>query len=220
MPGDFGDGYSGGDGRYTYQGSVNPNDPSLANGGVTPEQWAAYQSRRKRDRILGILGIAGGTIGLGALGAIGSGAAGATTAASASGSLPPIAGGAPWAVAPYAGTAAMAPTGAAVMGGTVGAGATGASAAGAAGGGAGSLASLRSLTPRDWLSIAGTGIGTVGALTSNPLNTNPNTATTDPGLQRLLESMQRRLDKSEPLYDSVMSMANGLLPTQYQNGGR
>jgi hypothetical protein len=38
-------------------------------------------------------------------------------------------------------------------------------------------------------------------------------------LQALMRAMQGRLDKSEPLYDSVLQMANGLLPTSYQKGG-
>lgn len=76
------------------------------------------------------------------------------------------------------------------------------------------------LTPREWLQLAGIGVGTAGSFMGNPSNLNPNTATEDPQLKRLLESMQGRIDKSEPLYDSIMAMANGLLPTQYQNGGR
>ena len=61
--------------------------------------------------------------------------------------------------------------------------------------------------------------GTVGGALSKPPNTNPSSATSDPAMQELLSLMSGRLKKSEPLYDSVVNMANGLLPTQYQKGG-
>jgi len=74
----------------------------------------------------------------------------------------------------------------------------------------------------DWLSL-GTGLtGLIGGAVSGRKNQNamqPNTLTNDPNIQQLLATMQGRLSKSEPLFDSVMSMANGLLPTQYQKGG-
>ena len=44
--------------------------------------------------------------------------------------------------------------------------------------------------------------------------------TTDPAMKEVLDLMSGRLRKSEPMYDSALSMANGLLPTQYQNGGK
>ena len=203
-------------------GAIDPFAPSVANGQISPAEWARYQARRRRDAIVGTLLTLGGTTGLGFAGqALGGAGAGVSAT---SGSLPPVTGGAPWAVTPYAGTATMAPTGAAAVGGTVGAGAAGAGAAGAAGAAGGSLAAegartFMGLTPRDWLALAGTGLSTYGAITQDQSNLNPNTATDDPQLRRLLDSMQRRLDKSEPLYDSVMAMANGLLPTQYQRGG-
>ena len=75
------------------------------------------------------------------------------------------------------------------------------------------------LSAKDWAALGLTGVGTLGGMLSNPGNFDPNTATNDPQLQKLLATMQGRLDKSEPLYDSIMAMANGLLPTQYQKGG-
>jgi hypothetical protein len=207
---DFGDGSP----REQY-GELDQHAPSVANGGITPEQWAEYQSKRRRDMILGILGIAGGTIGLGAAGAAFGGAGAAAGAAAsgggagAAGGLAPIAGASPWAVTPYAGSATMVGTG-------LGAGA---GAAGAAGAGTGAAGLFGGMSARD---LAGLGVGlagTVGGAMSNPPNLNPTTQTSDPNLQALMRTMQGRLDKSEPLYDSVLNMANGLLPTQYQKGG-
>jgi hypothetical protein len=216
MP-DFGDHDPNNEGgRYFYEGQVNPNDPSLANGGITPEQWEAYQAKRRRDRIFGILGLAGGTVGLGALGAALGGAGAAAGAAGAGagggGALAPIAGGAPWAVTPYAGSATMVGTG-------LGAGAAGAAGAGMAGGGSAIGRLLGGLSARDLAALGLTAAGTVGGMMQDKPNFGPNTQTSDPQLAALMQSMQRRLDKSEPLYDSVLNMANGLLPTQYQKGG-
>jgi hypothetical protein len=214
MP-DFGDHQEGGDNRYQYQGSVNPNDRSM-----TPEESAAYHARRKRDAILGGLLSFGGTALLGGLGGLlGGGGAAAAGAASSAGAGAAGAGGATGAgagllpatatasgFAPYAGSATMVGTG-------LGGGAAGAAGAGAAGGFMGlSARELASLG----LSLGGT-IG--GAMSGGGQNMNPTTQTSDPNLQALMQSMQRRLDKSEPLYDSVLNMANGLLPTQYQKGG-
>jgi len=95
---------------------------------------------------------------------------------------------------------------------------------GAAGGGAagaGGLASLfAGMSPREIAGLIMALGGTVGgALSGGGENFSPTTTTSDPQLQALMRSMQGRLDKSEPLYDSVLNMANGLLPTQYQKGG-
>lgn len=221
MP-DFGDGSP----REQY-GQADPNAPSVANGQISPEQWAQYQARRRRDFILGMLGVAGGMVGAQPLvNAMGIGSAGAG-AVSGSASVPgavgataaPLGGGTVTAgtlaatpftsLAPYAGT--VAGTGAGMTG--AGAGAAGLAAEEGA-------RRYLGLTPREWLAIGGTGVGAIGALTADRPNTSPNTTTSDPNIQRLLQSMQRRIDMSEPLYGSIMSMANGLLPTQYQNGGR
>lgn len=81
---------------------------------------------------------------------------------------------------------------------------------------------LRNISPSDIAKIAAAGFGTVGAIQNGRKNQDalqPNTLTNDPNIQQLLATMQGRLNKSEPLFDSVMSMANGLLPTQYQKGG-
>src|SRR3990167_3184596 len=42
------------------------------------------------------------------------------------------------------------------------------------------------------------------------------TATTDPMLRELLQMQQGRMNQSQPLYDAIMKMAMGLMPTQYQ----
>ena len=91
---------------------------------------------------------------------------------------------------------------------------------GAPGAGAGGIGGfLNGLSARDKIAIVTALAGTVGGAMSKPQNMSPTTATSDPNLQALMQAMQRRLDKSEPLYDSVLNMANGLLPTQYQKGG-
>jgi hypothetical protein len=211
---DFNDGSD--QARYEYQGQVNPNDPSLANGGISLAEWQAYQAKRKKDALLGVLGILGATTGLGALGAMG-GASGAA----ASGALPAIEGGAPWAVTPYAGTASMVPSGAAAVGGSVGAGAAGAAAgAGAGGASAAGAGGFLGMSAKELMALALGTAGTIGGAMADKPNMEPNTATKDPQLQELLSLMSGRLKKSEPMFDSVQSMANGLLPTQYQNGGR
>jgi len=206
--------------RTRFQGTVDPYAPSVANGQISPEQWAAYERKRKRDAIIGILSTLGATTGLGALGGAigGAGAAGAATGggAAAGGSLAPIAGGAPWALTPYAGTAASVGTGAAVGGGL---GAAGAAGAGLGGAGSGTGAMFAGMSASDLASLGLAGAGMVGGAMSNNANTAPTTATTDPQLQELIALMTGRLRKSEPLNDSVLAMANGLLPTQYQNGG-
>lgn len=206
MP-DFGDG----SGRDDTFGTVDPYAPSVANGQITPEQWAAYQSKRKKDAILGVLGVLGGTT---ALGAAGMALGGGTTAASA---------------APEFGFGA-ANTGAWTMPPAVGAatGAAGAGAAGAAGGAANTIANVGKtaggmfggMDSKDLMSLIAALTATVGAVKSNPPATSPTSATTDPAMAELIALMQGRLRKSEPMFDSVQAMANGLLPTQYQNGGR
>jgi hypothetical protein len=215
MPGDFGDSQTG---RSTWEGSVDPLAPSVSNGQISPAQWAEYQSKRKRDAILGVLGVLGGAMGgsalsygLGGYGAAAGGAGGSASVPGAIGAaeaplgMGSVAGGASL---PSAATGAMAPLARTVaMNGPQVAG----------GGGIGGM--LGKLSPRDWLGI-GTGLaGTIGGALSKPENMNPTTATTDPQLAALMKAMQGRLDKSEPLYDSVLQMANGLLPTQYQKGG-
>jgi hypothetical protein len=170
------------------------------------------KNRLVRNAAIGA-GVVGG--GLAALGAAGMGPLGAALggggggSVAAGGALPAIEGAAPWAVTPYAGSATMVGTG-------LGAGA---GAAGAAGAGTGAAGLFGGMSARD---LAGLGVGlagTVGGAMSNPPNLDPTTQTSDPNLQALMRTMQGRLDKSEPLYDSVLNMANGLLPTQYQRGG-
>ena len=206
MPGGFGDDAAEG-GRYQYQGSVNPADPSVANGQITPEQWHQYQMQRRRAALMGILGTLGGATALGAAGSALGGAGG-----SAAGALPPVSGGAPWAVTPYAGAASMAPTGAATVGGSIGAG------AGLTGGGGAGL--LGGMSAKDILALSLAGASTVGgAMSGRNENMSPNTGTNDPQMKELMDLMLGRVRKSEPLHDSILAMANGLLPTQYQKGG-
>jgi hypothetical protein len=208
MP-DFGDvdPFSGETNERTGYGALDQNAPSVANGQISPAQWAEYQARRKRDAILGSLLTVGGMLGAGPLAnALGGGSA-AGGAASSAGGLPPVAGGAPWAVTPYAGSASMVGTG--LAGG----------AAGAAGAGGGIGGILGGMSARELAALGLSAAGTIGGALSDKPNFSPNTATSDPQLQALMQAMQRRLDKSEPLYDSVLQMANGLLPTSYQKGG-
>jgi hypothetical protein len=67
MPGDFGDQTTGDGSRHDVYGTVDPYAPSVANGGITPEQWAEYQKKRRRAAILGILGTVGGASAAGLL---------------------------------------------------------------------------------------------------------------------------------------------------------
>src|SRR5687768_15861119 len=133
MP-DYGDGSP----REEY-GALDQNAPSVLNGQISPEQWAEYQKKRRRDAIFGLLGTLGGTVGLGFAGQALGGAGTAANAASSAGGLPPIAGGSPWAVTPYAGS--MAP----------GAGAAGGAAAGG-GMAAGGMAGLGGMNIKDLVS--------------------------------------------------------------------
>lgn len=227
MP-DFGDGSP----REGY-GALDQNAPSVANGQISPEQWAAYQKKRKRDQIIGILSLLGATTGMSALGgALGGGSAGAA----AGGALPAIEGGAPWAVTPFASAASMAPSGAAAVGGSIGAGAAGAAGAagsagagavGAAGGAAETIAGGAGSAGAGFLGMGGSDIaaliaaltGTVGGALSNRPNTDVNTNTMDPSLKALIDMQTKRMNQQQPLYESTLNMANGLLPTQYQKGG-
>lgn len=224
MP-EFGDTGEGSGGRYQYQGQVDPNAPSVSNGMITPQQWQEYQRRRHRAALLGILGTLGGTAGLGALGQMFGGAAGAGSGAwgtmgsvagspyaSVTGGLGSAAGGAGAAGGILGGAGAAAGTGAAGAAGAVGAagGAAGGAAAGA------SQGLLGGLTARDLLAL-GTGLtGMVGGAMSNGPETEPTSATSDPMMKELIDLMMGRLRRSEPLHQSVLDMANGLLPTQYQ----
>ena len=72
---------------------------------------------------------------------------------------------------------------------------------------------------KDILSLLAALSGTVGALKSNSGQTGVSSATTDPAMQEVLALMAGRLKKSEPMFDSVQAMTNGLLPTAYQNRG-
>lgn len=132
MPGDFGDSTTG---RSVWEGTVDPNAAGVWNGRITPAQWKDYERKRKRAAIIGYVSTLGGMMAAGGIaGAAGGGSAtlpaaatqgigfssagagaGAAGAAGvgAAGSLAPIAGGSPWAVTPYAGTAAMSGPGAA-----------------------------------------------------------------------------------------------------------
>ncbi len=199
--------------RTQTEGTMDPYAPSVMNGQITPEQWAEYQKQRRRAAILGLISFFGGATALGATGAAMSGASAGT------GTLPPVAGGAPWAITPYAAGVSASGTG---LGAGAAAGAAGAAGAGAAGGGGAGAgaAGWLGLSPQEWAALGLSGVSTVGGMVSN--NDAPDSltsATTDPSMQALIKTMQGRLNKSEPLYDSILSMANGLLPMQYQKGG-
>lgn len=217
MP-DFGDGSA----RENY-GTMDPNAPSVSNGQITPAQWAEYQSKRRRDAILGVLGVLGGTTALGAVG----GAMGGGTAAA--GSAGPEFGIGAANTGTWATPAQVFGTGAAGAAGAGAAGAAGSAAgSGAAGGAANTIANagkaasgvFGGMDARDIMGLIAAITGTVGAIKSQPPNTQPTSATTDPQMQEVVNMMLNRMRKAEPLQDSALAMANGLLPTQYQNGGR
>ena len=72
-----------GSNRYTGYGQIDPLAASVANGRITPAQWAEYQNKRRRDAILGTTLTVGSMLGAGPLAnAVGIGA-GAGTAAGA-----------------------------------------------------------------------------------------------------------------------------------------
>lgn len=76
------------------------------------------------------------------------------------------------------------------------------------------------LSGKDLMSLLAALTGAVGAIKSNTGTTGTTSATNDPAMQEVLNLMAGRLKKSEPMFDSVQAMTNGLLPTAYQNGGR
>lgn len=208
--------------RSQFEGTVDPYAPSVANGQISQKEWEQYQQRRRWQAAIGVISAILGTAGLGALsGALGGAGAGAAASAGGAGGLAPIAGGAPWAVTPYAVPAIASGTGATAAG----AAAAGAGAAGAAGSGAGASAATAAagagMSVRDWLALTAAGVGTAGAAFGpKPDDLSPNSLTDDPQLREILDLMKGRIKKAEPLNDSILAMANGLLPTQYQNGGR
>ncbi len=74
------------------------------------------------------------------------------------------------------------------------------------------------MSPKDLMSLLAALTSTVGALRSNSGSSQVSSATTDPAMQEVLNLMAGRLRKSEPMFDSVQAMTNGLLPTAYQRG--
>lgn len=220
MP-DFGDG----NGREQWEGTVDPLAPSVANGQITPAQWAEYQAKRRRDAIMGTLLTLGGMFGAQPL----ANAVGVGSAANGAAGIGPQATGASYPGAGLfgaPGSGAVGGAGANMAAGATGAGAAGGTAATVAGGAGGSGAGagvgkglLAGMSARD-LAALGLGLGgTIGGALTKPQDTAPSSATSDPAMQELLSLMSGRLRKSEPLHDSVLSMANGLLPIQYQKGG-
>lgn len=77
---------------------------------------------------------------------------------------------------------------------------------------------LFGLSSQDTMALLSALAGLAGGMGKGP-NTDVTSATSDPNMRALMEMMQGRLTKSEPLYDSILAMANGLLPTQYQRSG-
>lgn len=77
-----------GSNRYTGYGQIDPLAASVANGRITPAQWAAYQNKRRRDAILGTTLTVGSMLGAGPLAnAVGIGAGAGTSAGGATGGL-------------------------------------------------------------------------------------------------------------------------------------
>ena len=183
------------------------------------------KNRLARNVAIGAGVVGGGLAAAGAAGAGpfagmfgGSGAAGAGSAATGAGFEGSIAGMLPGGtMASQAMGVGMSPAFGAA--GAAGSGAMGGAAAAGGSAAAREAAKFGGLSAKDWAALGLTGVGTLGNIFSDPGNFDPNTATNDPQLQKLLATMQGRLDKSEPLYDSIMAMANGLLPTSYQRGG-
>lgn len=168
---------------------------------------------RVADRIATVAALTGIGAGVGAAFSGAGGAGGAAQSASVPGavgaSAPPLGMGSvtAGAVGLPSGVGTAAGTG---LGGGLG---------GGLGTGAAAGRTFLGMSPKD-LAAIGLGLGgTIGGALSSKPDLSPNTTTNDPQLQRLLQTMQGRLDKSEPLYDSIMSMSNGLLPTQYQKKG-
>lgn len=161
--------------------------------------------------ILPIIGFATGGAGLAALG--GGGGAAAVGSASVPGavgaSAAPLGGGT---VVGGAGAGLGAGSAATGVGAGVGAAKTIAGAGGAAKG-------FLGMEGRDLAAVIAALTGTVGGALTKPADTAPSTATMDPSLRGLIDMQTSRLKKQDPLYDAILAMANGLLPTQYQKGG-
>lgn len=85
------------------------------------------------------------------------------------------------------------------------------------GGGGGGIPGLGGMSAKDLVALAAAFFAMKGGGNGN--NFAPNSGTNDPQLQELFKMMSGRMRKSEPLHDSILSMANGLLPTQYQSRG-
>jgi hypothetical protein len=61
------------------------------------------------------------------------------------------------------------------------------------------------------------GGSTIGSMASNRGgNQGISSQTSDPAIQAMLQAQMGRMTKSEPLYDAILKMAGGLMPTQYQ----
>lgn len=56
----------------------------------------------------------------------------------------------------------------------------------------------------------------IGNLFAPRNNQGPSSQTNDPAIQEMIRAQMARLNKSEPLYDAIIRMAGGLMPTQYQ----
>jgi hypothetical protein len=83
----------------------------------------------------------------------------------------------------------------------------------------GGLAGLfAGMSPKDIAALIAALGGTIGGALSKPNDLTPTSATTDPAMAEVLALMRGRLQKSEPMFDSALAMANGLLPTAYQRG--
>lgn len=216
--------------RQQYGRDVNLNDPQEYQrytefarqmlGQLQQRDQASYDASKRRWGIFDKLAMGA------ALGGLTAGITSAFTSPASAG-LPSSIGGLPPGMAPGGAAISSAfPLDAAIEAASLGGAATGAAnaASNATSNTAANTASntargvLGGLSARDLAALGLTAVSTIGQVTQNRPNMNPTTATTDPNLQKLMQTMQGRLDASEPLYRSILSMANGLLPTQYQNG--
>ncbi len=199
MP-DFGDNSP----RENY-GAVDPLAPSVANGQISPEQWAEYEKKRKRDAILGIIATIAGTSALGGLGQAlnGTGIIGGATM--------PYADTVAWETPGIGATAAGTTAAGTIAGGTTAAGTTAGTTA------AGKL--FAGMSGTDIAALIASLTGTIGGALTKPPNTAPTTNTLDPSLRGLIDLQKGRLQQQQPLYESILKLANGLLPTSVQSTG-
>ena len=73
------------------------------------------------------------------------------------------------------------------------------------------------LSMKDWIALIAAMTSAYGATQQpKPQPLTPTTTTNDPQIQALLKTQNDRLNYSNPLYQAMISMSMGLLPTNYQ----